>query len=102
MTKKLVMLFIVLMFCAMPMFAQGAAATATGGDNMVPLAAGLSMAIAAGLGAIGMGRATAGAVEGLARNPGAAKVIQANMILGLVFMESLALYTIVIIFVKVK
>ncbi len=102
MTKKLVMLFIALMFCAIPMFAQGGAAAAGGTNSLVPLTAGFAIAIASGLGAIGMGRAVGGAVEGLARNPGAAKVIQANMILGLVFMESLVLYVIVIIFVKVQ
>jgi F-type H+-transporting ATPase subunit c len=101
MTKKFVLLMIALMFCAIPMFAQGGAAGSAGGNIWVPVTAGFSMAIASGLAALGMGRAVAGAVEGMARNPGAAKVIQAAMILGLVFMESLALYVIVIIFVKV-
>lgn len=101
MTKKFVMLFIALMFFAIPMFAQGGGAAAAATNNLVPLTAGFAIAIASGLGAIGMGRAVAGAVEGMARNPGASKVIQANMILGLVFMESLVLYVIVIIFVKV-
>ena len=100
MTKKFVMLMIALFFCALPMFAQGGGGT-TGGNNLVPLTAGLSMGIAAGLVGIGMGRATGGAVEAIARNPGAVKAIQTAMILGLVFMESLALYVIVIIFVKV-
>ena len=101
MTRKFVLLMIALMFSALPMFAQGGAAGAGGGNIWVPVTAGFSMAIASGLAALGMGRAVAGAVEGMARNPGAAKVIQAAMILGLVFMESLALYVIVIIFVKV-
>jgi F-type H+-transporting ATPase subunit c len=101
MTKKFVLLMIALMFCAIPMFAQAGAAGSAGGNIWVPVTAGFSMAIASGLAALGMGRAVAGAVEGMARNPGAAKVIQAAMILGLVFMESLALYVIVIIFVKV-
>jgi F-type H+-transporting ATPase subunit c len=101
MTKKFVLLMIALLFCAIPMFAQGAAAAGGGGNTWVPVTAGFAMAIASGLGALGMGKAVAGAVEGMARNPGAAKVIQTAMILGLVFMESLALYVIVIIFVKV-
>jgi F-type H+-transporting ATPase subunit c len=103
MTKKLVMLMIALFFCALPMFAQGG--TAAGGgpaNNLVPLTAGFAMAIASGLVGLGMGRAVGGAVEGMARNPGAAKVIQTAMILGLVFMETLALYVILIIFVKVQ
>jgi F-type H+-transporting ATPase subunit c len=102
MTKKFALLMIALFFCALPMFAQGGGAAAGGTNSLVPLTAGFSMAIAAGLVGLGMGRAVGGAVEGMARNPGAAKVIQTAMILGLVFMESLALYVIVIIFVKVQ
>ncbi len=102
MKTKLVLLAIALMFCAIPMFAQGGAAAAPAGGNIwVPVAAGFSMAIASGLCALGMGRAVSGAVEGIARNPAALKGINNAMILGLVFMESLALYVIVIIFVKV-
>jgi F-type H+-transporting ATPase subunit c len=37
----------------------------------------------------------------MARNPGAAGAIRAAMILGLVFVETLALFTLVIIFVKI-
>ena len=43
-----------------------------------------------------------GLVVGIARNPGALGAIQGAMILGLAFMESLALFTLVIIFIKVK
>ena len=56
---------------------------------------------AAGLGGIGQGRATASAAEAMARNPGAIAAIRVALILGLVLIESLALYTLVIIFVKV-
>jgi len=102
MKTKFFLLLIALLLCAVPMFAQGGgSAAAAGGNTWVPVTAGFAMAIASGLGALGMGRAVAGAVEGMARNPGAANVIQTAMILGLVFMESLALYVIVIIFVKV-
>jgi F-type H+-transporting ATPase subunit c len=37
----------------------------------------------------------------MARNPGAAGAVRTAMILGLVFIETLALFTLVIIFVKV-
>ncbi|MGH9791067.1 MAG: ATP synthase F0 subunit C [Candidatus Acidiferrales bacterium] len=40
----------------------------------------------------------ASACEGMARNPGAAEPIRAAMFLGLVFVETLALFTLVIIF----
>ena len=66
------------------------------------LAAGLGMALAAGLCGLGQGKATASATEALARNPGARPGIFIFLILGLAFIESLALFTFVIIFLKVK
>ncbi|MGH9432733.1 MAG: ATP synthase F0 subunit C [Terriglobia bacterium] len=91
------------LFLAIPAFAQGTGqAAAGGGTNLVPIAAGIGMAIAAGLCGIGQGKAAASACEGVARNPGARPAIFLFMILGLIFIESLALYTFVIIFIKVK
>jgi F-type H+-transporting ATPase subunit c len=98
--RKLQMIFMSLaaMLLATPAFAQGAAAT----NQWVPLAAGLGMALAAGLCGLGQGKATASATEALARNPGARPGIFIFLILGLAFIESLALFTFVIIFLKVK
>lgn len=91
------------LFLAAPAFAQGAAPTASGGaSNLVPIGAGIGMAIAAGLCGIGQGKAAASACEGVARNPGARPAIFLFMILGLIFIESLALYAFVIIILKVK
>jgi F-type H+-transporting ATPase subunit c len=59
------------------------------------------MAIASGLCALGQGKAIAGAAEGMARNPGASAGIRFALVLGLILIESLALYTFAIIFVKV-
>ena len=86
-----------------PLFgAQGAAAASSGGGaNWVAITSGFAMAIASGLCGLGQGRAAAGACEGLARNPGARPGIQLFLILALIFIESLALYTLAIIFVKV-
>jgi F-type H+-transporting ATPase subunit c len=50
---------------------------------------------------LAQGKAIAAAVEGMARNPGAAKAIQLAMLIGLAFIESLALYTLLIVFLKV-
>jgi F-type H+-transporting ATPase subunit c len=101
-TTKLIFLAIALMLFAVPMFAQGTGAgTASGGNVWVPVTAGFSMAIASGLCALGQGKAVAGAAEGIARNPGAFPAIRFALILGLVLIESLALYTFAIIFVKV-
>ncbi len=91
------------MFCvACPLFAQtGAGTPAAVPTNWIAIASGFSMAIAAAGCALGMGRAIGSATEGMARNPGASDAIRGALILGLVLIESLALYVIVIIFVKV-
>ena len=102
MKTKMFFLMIAMMFLAIPMFAQGAAATSGGSNPWVPVTAGFSMAIASGLCALGQGKAVAGAAEGMARNPAAAGSIRFALILGLVLIESLALYTFAIIFAKVS
>ncbi|MDE3106358.1 MAG: ATPase [Acidobacteriota bacterium] len=68
--KQLQYLFMSLaaMFLASPAFAQSAGEPV---NQWVPLAAGLGMALAAGLCGLGQGKATASATEALARNPGA-------------------------------
>ena len=89
-----------------PALAQ-ATETAAGTDNVnsvnkyKALAAGFGFALAAGLGALGQSRIAASAVEGAARNPGAAGRIQTMMILGLALIESLVLFALLIVFVKV-
>jgi F-type H+-transporting ATPase subunit c len=55
-------------------------------------AAGIAIAIAALGGTLAQGRATAAALEGISRNPGAAPRIQTAMILGLALIESLVLF----------
>ena len=87
------------MFIATPAFAQGAPAVA---NPYAPLAVGIGMGIAAGLCGLGQGRATASSAEALARNPGARPGIFLFLILGLAFIESLALFTFLIIILKVK
>ncbi len=83
---------------AIPAFAQSGSTPV----NLVPIGAGIGMALAAGLCGLGQGRATASATEALARNPGARAGIQLLLVLGLAFIESLTLFTLVIIFAKVK
>ena len=85
---------------AIPAFAQGG--EGGGATNWVAIAAGFSMAIASAGCGIGQGKATASATEALARNPSARAGIQFALILGLALIESMALYTLVIIFAKVK
>jgi F-type H+-transporting ATPase subunit c len=82
---------------AIPAFADGGSAVI----SLVPIGAGIGMGIAAGLCGLGQGRATASATEALARNPGARAGIMLFLVLGLAFMESLTLFTLVVIFAKV-
>ena len=99
--KKLQYVFMTLaaLCFAMPAFAQAGGSQP---GSLVPIGAGIGMAIAAGLCGLGQGRATASATEALARNPGARAGIQLLLVLGLAFIESLTLFTLVIIFAKVK
>jgi len=60
------------------------------------LAAGLAIGVAALGGGIGQGRAAAAALDGIARNPGAAGQIRGPMILGLALIESLVIYALII------
>ena len=99
-TMKYVFMSLAAMLLASPAFAQAAGAPAE--NQWVPLAAGLGMALAAGLCGIGQGKATASSAEALARNPGARPGIFLFLILGLAFIESLALFTFLIIIIKVK
>ena len=64
--------------------------------GLIALAAGLGIGIAALGGGIGQGRAAAAALDGIARNPGAAGQIRGPMILGLALIESLVIYAFVI------
>lgn len=60
------------------------------------IAAGLGMGLGAFGPGIGQGNAVRGAVEGIARNPGASGKILTTMLVGLAMMESLAIYALVI------
>src|SRR5262245_7061287 len=81
-----------------PVLAHAADAAATGGwvGPFAVIAAGLGMALAAGLCGLGQGRAVASAVDAMARQPGAAARIQTAMIIGLALIESLAIYVLVV------
>jgi len=83
-------------------FAQGAETEAVRAQGLasnyglIALAAGLGIGIAALGGGIGQGRAAAAALDGIARNPGAAGQIRGPMILGLALIESLVIYALII------
>jgi len=101
MVKKLFFVLALLLLASSVLCAQTPGYPTQGG-HWVPLAAGLSMAIASGLCGLGQGKAIASAMEGMGRNPGAAGAIQIAMLIGLAFVESLALFTFLIVFLFVK
>ncbi|MGH9580939.1 MAG: ATP synthase F0 subunit C [Terriglobales bacterium] len=90
-----------LLMVATPAFAQDGGG-GIGSANWVAITSGFAMAIASAGCGIAQARATAAAAEGLARNPAAAPAIRFSLILGLVLIESMALYTLAMIIVKVK
>ena len=77
-------------------FAEGAATG--GGAGWGHLSAALVLAIGAAAGATAQGRTAVAACDGMARNPGAAGQIRGIAFLGLVLIESLVIYTLVIAF----
>jgi F-type H+-transporting ATPase subunit c len=74
---------------------------AAGATNWVAITSGFAMAIASAVCGLAQAKAVAACAEGMARNPGASAAIRFALILGLALIESLALYTLVIVFIKV-
>ena len=75
--------------------ADGAAA---GEYGMIALASAIAISGAAIGAALGQGRGLTAAMESIGRNPNSADRIQTPMILGLAFIEALAIYALVIAF----
>jgi F-type H+-transporting ATPase subunit c len=74
--------------------------TAAGNSGLIIqwsiITAGFALAFAAGLGALGQGRAVGSAVEAIARNPSATNDIRGSLLLGLVLIESLVIYVLLV------
>lgn len=82
-----------------PVYAQEAGGAAAAGASVAQwsiITAGFALAIAAAGAAIGQGRAVASAAEAIARNPGAVGDIRGTLILGLVLIESLVIYVLLV------
>jgi F-type H+-transporting ATPase subunit c len=71
-------------------------ALAEEGDGWKGVGAGLAMGLAALGGGMGQGRTASAGLEGMARNPAAAGSLNTPMIIGLVFTETLVLFSMVI------
>ncbi len=81
--------------------APEAAGSGTGGlfFTITVFAAGIGLAVAAFGGAIGQGMLAGRAMEAMARQPEMAARIQTAMLLGLAFVESLVIYSLLISFI---
>lgn len=76
-----------------PAFAADASADSTGGSAM---AAAIAIAIAAGCGAYAQGKVASTVLESIGRNPGASGQLSTPYILGIVFVETLVIFSFVI------
>ena len=84
---------------ALPAYAQEAQAVQLADrDKWIGIATGFGIALAAFGGALGQGRAASTALDGIARNPGAADKLFTPMIIGLALIESLVIYSLLISF----
>lgn len=90
MYNKLIMLLVFSSFA----FADTGLAAAS--PNYTPLGVGLGMGLAAGLGALGLGKAISTGLEATGRNPGASGKIMVTMLIGLAFIELAVILTFVI------
>src|SRR6516225_7843546 len=85
---------------AFPLYAQGATPNSPEARLEIIkwslLAASFPLGFAAAFGALGQGKAIAAAAEAIARNPSATGDIRGALILGLVLIESLVIYVLLI------
>ncbi|MBI3424239.1 MAG: ATP synthase F0 subunit C [Acidobacteria bacterium] len=82
---------------ALTALAQTPGAAESNNKGLGYIGAVVGFGIAAGLCGLGQGRVAAAACEGLARNPGAYKGVPLPLILGLVFIETLVIFTLVVV-----
>lgn len=80
--------------------AQGAADNEFTVNSAKAIGGGIGFGLAAGLAGIAQGLVGSRAAEGAARNPGAAGTVQTMMIIALALIESLVLFALLIVFVK--
>ncbi len=107
MNKKLLMSLVGLSLALAPAIASASEGAAAGGGEgfmkffAIAIGAGLAIGLSAIGGGLGQGKAVAAALEGIARNPGAAGKITTPMIIGLAMIESLVIYGLVVALILV-
>jgi F-type H+-transporting ATPase subunit c len=100
--RKFALLFLVIavvLLVASPVYAQAPGAAA-GGDWSKPIGVGIGMGLAAGLAGLGQAKVAGSVAEALARNPGARPGIQLALFIGLAFIESLVLFTFLLLYLR--
>lgn len=91
--------FAAVMLTGVVAFAQEGGPAAYGENvGLMALATAIGIGAAALGGTLGQGRAASAALEGISRNPNASDKVFVPMILGLAFIESLVLFTWVLMF----
>ncbi|OFZ16689.1 MAG: hypothetical protein A2Z20_01155 [Bdellovibrionales bacterium RBG_16_40_8] len=98
--KKTALFGLITFFGSISAYAEEVAAAAGSSSHagIFAIAAGVAIGVAAFGGALGQGKIGASAMEGIARNPQAAKAMFVPMIVGLALVESLVIYALVIAF----
>ena len=92
-------LVVMVLATGVPAFAQEAAAAPNEKVEIIRwsiITAGFALGFAAAFGALAQARGLAAAAEGIARNPSASNEIRGALILGLVLIESLVIYVLLI------
>jgi F-type H+-transporting ATPase subunit c len=91
---------VAVLLVASPAYAQGGATAPGSRPLTVPIGIGIGMGLAAGLAGLGQGKVAGAVAEALARNPGARPGIQLALFIGLAFIESLVLFTFVLLYIR--
>ena len=98
--RKSLVLTLTVLFVTMgmvaPLFAQSTAAAGNEVAKWSIITAGFALAIAAAFGALGQSKGLSAAAEAIARNPSATGDIRFALILGLVLIESLVIYVLLV------
>lgn len=102
-TAIMILVFGLMLIASAAFAAEGAEPTADAAKMSFYATVALASAVGIGIAAlgtgIGMGLGIGRAVEGIARNPEASGKIMTTMIVGLALIESLAIYTLVVVLI---
>lgn len=100
MAKKFVVMFFLLAFVAIvsPAMAQDTEGGRMDTNSWIAISCAFALGFAAAVCGLAQSIAIRSAADGVARNPGSADTIRGMLILGLAFIESLAIYVLLIAF----